>query len=122
MLGFGGFALVLAAVGLFSVVSFAVSQRAREFGIRMALGARSGAVVRLALSAPLLSVGAGLAVGIGLSVAANRALAPWSIGNLADPAVLAGVSVVLAAAAVGAVLLPAARVIAIHPAAALRVE
>src|SRR5207245_11053875 len=71
LLGFGAFALVLAAVGLFSVVSFAVSHRVREFGIRIALGARGRAVVTLALASPLMSIGAGLVVGMVLSLAAN---------------------------------------------------
>jgi len=122
LLGFGAFALVLAAVGLFSVVSFAVSQRVREFGIRIALGARGRAVVTLALASPLMSIGAGLAVGMVLSGAANKVLARWSIGNLADPVVLLAVGGVLVIATVSAVLLPAARAISIQPAAALRVE
>jgi hypothetical protein len=57
LLAFGTFALLIGAVGLFSVVSFAVSHRVREFGIRMALGARGRAIVRLALASPLVSIG-----------------------------------------------------------------
>jgi hypothetical protein len=122
LLGFGAFALVLAAVGLFSVVSFAVSQRVREFGIRIALGARGRAVVTLALASPLMSIGAGLVVGMVLSMAANKVLARWSIGNLADPVVLLAVAAVLVMATVAAVLMPAARAISIQPAQALRIE
>jgi predicted permease len=122
LVGFGGFALALAAVGLFSVVSFAVSARVREFGIRLALGARRTAVVRLALGSTLISAGGGLAAGIVLSVAANTALARWSIGNLADPFVLTAVGSAILMTTVLAVVVPAVRAISIEPAGALRIE
>jgi predicted permease len=122
LLAFGGFALTLATIGLFSVVSYAVSQRVREFGVRLALGAGGGNIVRLALASPLLSILGGLAAGCGLSVAANGVLARWSIGNLADPLVLAGVAAVFLFASMVAVLMPTGRALSIEPARALRME
>jgi ABC-type antimicrobial peptide transport system permease subunit len=120
--GFGASALALAGLGLFSVVSFAVSQRVREFSIRLALGARGSDIVELALSAPLLSIGLGLSTGVILSAGANRIIAQWSVGRLTDPLVLVAVAAVLVIAATAAVVMPATRAVMIQPAAALRVE
>jgi hypothetical protein len=66
-------------------------------------------VVTLALASPLMSIGGGPTLGIALSIAANKVLARWSIGNLADPVVLLAVAAVLVTATVAAVLVPAAR-------------
>ncbi|MBM3778184.1 MAG: FtsX-like permease family protein [Acidimicrobiia bacterium] len=86
--GFGVLALVLAVVGLFSVVSFSVARRVREFGIRLALGARRTTIATLALRPLAWSIAAGLVVGVALSTVANALLARWSIGDLTDPVVL----------------------------------
>jgi ABC-type antimicrobial peptide transport system permease subunit len=122
LLGFGVFALGLAAVGLYSVVSYSVSRRVREFGIRTALGATSAHVVRLALGPTIAPVVIGLAAGLVLSVASNAIVARWSIGNLSDPIVLATISLVLLTVATAAALLPARRAASIQPAIALRTE
>jgi putative ABC transport system permease protein len=122
LLGFGAFALILAAVGLYSVVSYSVSHRVREFGIRTALGATPTHVVRLALGPTIAPVAIGLAAGLVLSAASNAIVARWSIGNLSDPIVLATISLVLLTVATAAALLPARRVASIPPATALRSE
>src|SRR4030095_4369898 len=99
-------ALLVGALGLYSVVSYSVSHRLREFAIRIAVGAGRTDVVRLAVLSPLASILAGLAIGISGSVALNRALRPWSIGNLSDPVVLAAISAVLLAMTVATALIP----------------
>src|SRR6185503_1715414 len=70
-------ALALSAVGLYSVVSYGVATRTNEFGIRMALGARAGDVVRMVLSSTSLNVAAGLGVGVALCVALDKLAAEW---------------------------------------------
>jgi predicted permease len=119
---FGAFALLLAVVGLFSVVSFAVSSRVREFGVRMALGARAASVMRLALLRPFIAAMIGVVVGAMLSVAINRGIARWSVGNLGNPMMLTVVAAVLGAAALAAAVGPALRAMRIQPSSALRTE
>ena len=68
---FGGLALALAAVGLYSVVSYTVAQRTNEFGIRMALGAQRGHVLRIVFASTLGSVGSGIVAGLALTLALN---------------------------------------------------
>ena len=89
------FALMLAVVGLYSVVSYSVSCRFKEFGIRMALGAGRGRIVNAAVQPAVLAIVAGLFAGLALSVGLNKVVAQWSIGNLNDPVVLVAVSLVL---------------------------
>ena len=81
-------ALALAAVGLYSVVSYTVAQRTNEFGIRMALGAQRGHVLRIVFSTTLLSVAGGIAVGLSLTLALNTILQKLASGNSRDPFVL----------------------------------
>ena len=95
LLGFAVFALMLAVVGLYSVVSYSVSCRFKEFGIRMALGAGRGRIVNAAVQPAVLAIVAGLFAGLALSVGLNKVVAQWSIGNLNDPVVLVAVSLVL---------------------------
>ena len=95
LLGFAMFALMLAVVGLYSVVSYSVSCRFKEFGIRMALGAGRGRIVNAAVQPAVLAIVAGLFAGLALSVGLNKVVAQWSIGNLNDPVVLVAVSLVL---------------------------
>ena len=78
-------ALLLAAVGLYSVVSYSVLQRTNEFGIRLALGAQRMDVVRLVFLSTALSVGGGLLAGLVLSLALNRVLAKWAENSVRDP-------------------------------------
>jgi ABC-type antimicrobial peptide transport system permease subunit len=108
------------AFGLYSVVSYSVSHRLREFAIRIAVGAGRTDVVRLAALSPLVSSLAGLGIGISGSLALNCALAPWSIGNLSDPIVLAGISAVLLAMTIAAALIPVRHAASVEPAKALR--
>jgi ABC-type antimicrobial peptide transport system permease subunit len=115
-------ALVLAATGLYSVVSFAVTQRTQELGIRMALGARRGTVVQLVLSSTAAMLGAGVAAGLLLSVILNRVVASWAGGSSRDPVTLLGAAALLVLVAGVACVLPAWRAASIDPMRALRVE
>jgi ABC-type antimicrobial peptide transport system permease subunit len=109
------------------VVSHIVAQRTNEFGIRMALGARQGDVLRLVLRSTMAMVACGLVVGVICSFALSHALAArWlALGvqpTSSDPRILAGVIVLLAATAAAACLLPAQRASSIDPMVALRFE
>ena len=122
---FGGFSilgLVLAAVGLFSVVSYGVAQRTNEFGIRMALGASRHDVLRLVIGSIARSVGAGLASGILLCLLTKNLLARWAEGSTADSLAVAGVTALLALTALVAALFPARRASTVDPMDALRYE
>jgi predicted permease len=122
---FGAFAflgLVLAAVGLYSVVSYTVLQRTSELGVRVALGARRRDVLRLVALSAGTSVGIGIAVGLALSVSLNRMIARWIESGTRDPWTMLAVSVVLIAVAALACLIPARRATAISPMTALRCE
>lgn len=122
---FGAFsilALVLAAIGLYSVVSYGVAQRTNEFGIRMALGASRTDVLRLVFGSTTLSVGSGLLAGGVLSLALSKLIATWAEGSSRDPLILLGVVVLLAGVSVLACLLPARRASSIDPMLALRYE
>ncbi len=118
-----GLALLLAAVGLYGVVAYAVSQRAREIGIRMALGASRHAVVRMVLRGSMKVVAIGLAIGLALALAAGRAIESF-LGDVspADPIALVAGPLVLIACALVASWLPARRAARIDPMKALREE
>jgi predicted permease len=122
LLGFAVFALLLAVVGLYSVVSYAVSCRFKEFGIRMALGAGRGGIVNAAVRPAVLAIIAGLFAGLALSVGLNKVVARWSIGTLKDPVVLIAVSLVLCIATMLAAAIPANRAASIQPGDALRID
>lgn len=122
LLGFTAFALMLAVVGLYSVVSYSVSCRSKEFGIRMALGAGRGRIVNEAVQPAALPIVAGLFAGLISSVGLDKVVAQWSIGNLNDPVVLVAVSLVLLAAAVVSAAIPANRAASIQPVDALRAD
>jgi predicted permease len=115
-------ALVLALVGLYSVVSYSVVQRTGEFGIRMALGAQRRDVLWLVFSSTAFSVSSGLAAGIFLSLSLTKMLAQWTEGSSRDPLLLLFVALLLIAASTLACLLPARRASSIDPATALRCE
>ncbi|HUE96479.1 MAG TPA: ABC transporter permease [Longimicrobiaceae bacterium] len=120
---FAAFALALASVGMYGVISYMVGRRKREFGIRMALGARSASVVGMVLRESIWMIGAGLAIGIGSSLLLSRAATGMLYGIRAvDPATLALVAAVLGGVAVLASLLPARRATRIDPASPLRTE
>ncbi len=120
---FAGIALTLAAVGIYGVISYAVAQRTKEFGIRMALGAQHGQVLRLVLRRGLLLIACGIVIGLAGSFLATRALAGWLFGVTAtDPATFAAVAVLLSAIAVIASYMPARRATKVDPLVALRAE
>jgi putative ABC transport system permease protein len=120
---FGAIGLTLACSGIFSVVSYAVSQRTREFGIRMALGATPVNVLGLVLAATGRVLVAGFVLGAGLSVLLDRALAGRLQGiGVASPLMLVAITSVLAAAALTACALPARSATRVQPVDALRHE
>jgi putative ABC transport system permease protein len=120
---FAAVALAIAVVGVYGVVSYLVSQRTREIGIRMALGARAAQVIGLVLQRSLLPIGAGLAVGMAGSVAASRLLATLLYRvEPGDPAVLGAIVVLLGASAIAACLVPARRAASVDPLVVLREE
>lgn len=116
-------ALALAIVGVYGVMSYAVSQRMHELAIRMALGAGRGEILKQVLRQGLRITAAGLAVGLAGALAGTRVLAGFLYQvNTTDPAVFAGVSLVLAAVAMLACYLPALRAARLEPGSALRIE
>ena len=118
---FGAIGLFLAAAGVFSVVSYAVSHRTREFGIRMALGAEPRDVLKLVLLAIGRMLAVGLLVGLGLSVLAARSLADRLQGmGTADPLLFVVIPAVLIATTLGACFMPARSATRIQPMEALR--
>jgi predicted permease len=119
----GGAALFLAAVGLYGVMSFAVTQRTREMGVRLALGAPRLRLVLLVMRRSLLQLATGLVLGVGLGVISAGPLEPVLYRvNPRDPFVAVIVVVALAVAAIAASLLPAWRVTKIDPVIALAAE
>ena len=120
---FGGVGLILACTGIFSVVSYAVSRRTREFGIRMALGATPGGVLRLVLGSTGRVLLVGFVLGAILSVVSDRALAGKLEGiGVASPAMLLAIISALAVAALSACALPAHSATRVQPVDALRHE
>jgi len=120
---FGALALLLAAVGLYGVMSYGMAKRAGEIGIRMALGARRADVVGMVLGDALLLVAAGLILGFPLAWAAARAVHSQLFGIAAvDPLAFGATGAVLVAVALGAAFLPARRAASIDPMRALRHE
>ena len=118
---FGAIALFLAATGLYAVMSFSVSRRTREVGIRMALGAQAGQVIRMIFRQGAMQLGAGIAVGLLLAAAIGQATAVILFEvQPRDPQVFGGVVVVLAIAGMLACLLPARRATRVDPLTALR--
>ncbi|HEX4684744.1 MAG TPA: FtsX-like permease family protein, partial [Gemmatimonadaceae bacterium] len=120
---FGALALVIAAVGLYSVMAYWVSQRTHEIGIRMALGARRADVVKLVLRHAARPIGVGIAIGAACAFVASR----WVAGLLYetsphDPMIYALAMAVLVAAALAASVAPARRSAAVDPAEALRAD
>ncbi|OLC80230.1 MAG: hypothetical protein AUH72_12365 [Acidobacteria bacterium 13_1_40CM_4_65_8] len=120
---FAASALLLAVVGIYGVVSYAVTQRTRELGVRMALGADAGHTLRLVLGKSMLLVGGGTVCGLVVSFAATRAISRLLYGvSPLDPIVFVGVSALLAASGFIASVIPARRATRVDPIVALRVD
>jgi len=120
---FGALALALAAVGIYGVANYSVSQTAHEIGIRMALGAQKRDVLSLTLHQALRNVAIGVAAGVAAVLALTRFLTGLLYGvRPADPVLLAGVCLGFAGVALCASYIPARRATKIDPASALRVE
>jgi ABC-type antimicrobial peptide transport system permease subunit len=116
-------AAVLAAVGTYGVMAFTVSRRTREFGIRLALGAKPAHLRRLVLGLGLRQLGVGLGLGFALAYALSLPLAPLlSPGATTNPAIYIGVAVMIGGVAVAACWLPARRAARVDPMEALRGE
>jgi putative ABC transport system permease protein len=126
MLLLGTFALVallLAAVGIYGVMSYSVAQRTQEIGIRMALGAGRGEVLRLILGRSLVPVAAGVAIGVGGALALTRVLTSLLFEvSPSDPVVFTAVALLLMSVAVIASLVPALKAASVNPVIALRHE
>ena len=124
MLGaFAFVALALAAVGLYGVMSYAVSQRTKEIGIRMALGAGRGQVIRLVAGQGMIVTTAGIGIGLAGAFVVTRYLESMLFGlSPFDPPTVAGVSILLAAVAALAIYIPAHRATRVDPVVALRTE
>jgi hypothetical protein len=121
--GFGGLAILLAAVGLYGTLAYAVTRRTREIGLRLALGAQRGSVMRLVIGESLVVVGGAMLAGIPLSIGAGYLLRGFLYGVAAyDAAALVGSSVVLLLVSVFAAFAPAHRASRVDPTLALKFE
>jgi putative ABC transport system permease protein len=115
-------ALTLAAVGLYSVVTYTVATRINEFGIRVALGAKAADVFRIVLTSTATSVGTGLAAGLILSFAFDKIAIKWLAESLRAPLTLAGATLLFLTAALLASIVPARRASTVDPMISLRYE
>jgi predicted permease len=121
--GFGALALLLSLVGLYGVMSFVVTQRTREIGIRIALGARGSSAVWLVLRDAIVMIAAGAAVALPCVAVLGRLVESQLFGVTAtDPVTIAGTTLLLAMAALGAALIPAYAASTVNPTDALRAE
>ena len=119
----GGFAVLLACIGLYGLMNYTVTQRTLEVGVRMALGARPATVRRMVLGESLVTAAAGLGAGLLASVAVARLVRSQLFGvQPGDPVVLIGAALLLLAMASAAAYLPAVRASRIDPMVALRSE
>ena len=120
---FAGLALILAAVGIYSVLSYAVRRRVREIGIRMALGASNNDVIRMVLTDGLKPILLGVALGLAAALALSRVVASLIFGVRAtDPLTFAAVALLLLVVGIFATIIPAYRATRIEPVRVLREE
>jgi len=122
LLIFGTLALALGAIGLYSVVSYSVMERAKEIGIRMALGAQREDVLRSVFKSASIGVGAGVSVGAVLGLAMGKVLSSWVQVNPRDPVALLSPTGVLLATAALACFVPAWRAVRVDPIGVIRSE
>ena len=121
--GFAGLALLLAAIGTYGVLSYMVTQRRREIGIRMALGAERGRVLRTVMGQGLKLTGVGLVAGLAAALALTRLMETLLFDvRPNDPATLAAVAALITAVAAAASLVPAFRATRVDPMVALKDE
>ena len=120
--GFGILALVLAATGLYSVISYTVAQRTGEFGIRMALGAMRKDVLLIVFRSAAMSVAAGVLAGVMLTISLHRVFTRWIQGSSLDALILVGVILLLVATSGLSCFIPARRASSVDPTVALRYE
>jgi ABC-type antimicrobial peptide transport system permease subunit len=119
-LAFGGLALFLSAIGVYGVLTYLVTQRRREIGIRVALGCTEAGIVKLVLREGLLLLAIGLLVGFAGAAALRKVVANQIYGvRPLDPLVLGGVAVLLGIIALAACALPARRAVRVDPVAVL---
>jgi hypothetical protein len=116
----GGLGLTLAVIGLYGVVSYAVSRRVHEIGLRMALGASRATVFKMIYRQSMQMICGGLCVGLALALAIARAVRTFVVVNVWDPTTYVGVGLLLAVAALLSCYFPARRAMAIEPMVALR--
>jgi len=120
---FAGFGLILAALGIYGVISYSVTRQSQEIGIRMALGASRQDVLRMVVGGGLRLAVAGVLIGVALSLAAGRFISTLLFGVRAtDPLTFSAVAAVLLATAVVAAWIPARRATRVDPMVALRYE
>jgi len=120
---FGAIALLLAAIGIYGLMSYSVEQDTRDIGVRLALGAERGAILRMVVRRGMTLAAAGVAAGLAAAFAASRLLAGMLYGvKPGDPATYATVAAALAAIALAACYLPARRATRVDPIIALRAE
>ena len=121
--GFGLIALVLSVVGIYGVISFAVNQRVRDIGVRMALGATPMQILKEVLANGCMLVGSGMAAGLGIALIATRLLKDFLFDiSATDPVTFVTVSVILGIVALAACGLPALKATRVQPGVALRHE
>jgi ABC-type antimicrobial peptide transport system permease subunit len=121
--GFAILALVIAGVGLYGTMAYAVTRRTGEIGIRMALGAQRGAVVRMILRQVVMLAGVGGAIGLLAALAASRLVESFLFGvRASDPLALISAVAILISAALLAAYVPARKASRIDPVAAIRCE
>jgi putative ABC transport system permease protein len=118
----GGLGLVLSVIGVYGVISYSVSQRTREIGIRMALGAQPGSILGLVLRQGIIIVVAGLALGVVCALASAKLVGKFLVVSGSDPLTYCAVSITLTLVALAACYLPARRSTRVSPVVALRHE